>query len=107
MTKSLPVLFMALSTFGSFSTRAEEPKAKALFPAEKVAKFSVVDMLGELRGKRVTLHLKSGSTVKGVLSSLAAGKTVHLTELDSASYFGAVIATDQVVGVEFRNVPTP
>ena len=70
---------------------------------------TIADLLRDLKGKEVTLLLKTGERIGGTLPDTQVNygsqltKMVHLTALTNQDYFDAVLTMDSIIGVIIRH----
>lgn len=80
-----------------------------LVPVEGVSyqvKASMKDNLKGLIGKKVYIHLDSGTTLAGILNEVG-DHSVHLSKLDRKDFYDALIKIDNIVAIDaqFRKYP--
>jgi hypothetical protein len=94
-------LASALAGFSSMPAHAEPPQpAGSDAPAYSV-NTSLAANLKSLSGKRVTVHLKSGTALTGTVKAVG-DHLVHLEKLEGRDFFDALVATDEVGAIDTR-----
>lgn len=76
------------------------------YDAEKIARWGVLDMIKDQGGKVVTLHLNTGASITGTLSSekmSPSAKTIYLTKLSPKDFYGALVDIKSIIAIEFHN----
>jgi predicted outer membrane protein len=99
------VVVLALTMGWGLSVLAPAQSQASNVVAVEGAKFdtalSLADNLKSFAGKMVSVHLKTGGTLQGIVKSVGQD-LVHLEKLAGKEYFDALIPIDAIGAVEAR-----
>jgi hypothetical protein len=99
VTSMALVLCWGLSAYGPAPSQASN--VVAVEGAKFDTALSLADNLKSYMGKTVSLHLKTGGTLQGIVKSV--GKDlVHLEKLVGKEYFDALVRIEEIGAVEAR-----
>ena len=97
----LAVLVLVLSSGARAEQAAQAPSAETV---QYNVNASLKDNLKSLAGKRVYVHLSSGTTLSGLVKEVG-DHLLHLEKLDGKEYFDALISIGSIsaIDIRFRN----
>lgn len=96
----ISLIFLFCAIFFILPEKADaKSKLKSIKGVSYNVNASITDNLKSLIGKRVYIHLDSGTTYIGVVKEIG-GQLIHLEKLDRKDFFDALIRLDKIIAID-------
>ena len=96
------IKFILFATLGIvYSPANAEPKVVPIDGVNYIVAHSINDNLKMLLGKKVSLTLKSGKTITGLVKQIGED-LIHIEKLEDREYYDALIRSSEVSAIETR-----